>query len=51
MKNRFLLAALTAVLVVPSFAGAKREQSGGDVLRIDISTPPASLDPQAVASL
>jgi peptide/nickel transport system substrate-binding protein len=52
MKNRIFLAALTAVLIVPSlFAGAKKEQSRDDILRIDISTPPASLDPQAVASL
>jgi peptide/nickel transport system substrate-binding protein len=52
MKNRIFLAVLTATLIVPSlFAGGKKEQPEGDILRIDISTPPASLDPQAVASL
>ncbi|MDR1418761.1 MAG: ABC transporter substrate-binding protein [Treponema sp.] len=54
MKKHFLPAVLAAALVVPSvFAGPKKEtgESLSDLLRIDISTPPASLDPQAVASL
>jgi peptide/nickel transport system substrate-binding protein len=52
MKNKFLPAVLTALLIGPAlFAGPKREQTDVNVLRIDISTPLASLDPQAVASL